>query len=132
MTEAEKAVVRKPGRPRKFGQGRINATVRFTPERYAKLKELADDSGRSVSEEVEARVERSFTDDRLEEIGRGVAKMEAEIANIAMEMLNNAQTRIAELEKAQALSEEMIERAVTRALAQARFTIGGSNTETDR
>jgi len=50
---------RKPGRPRKYGQGRINATVRFTPERYAGLKASADANGRSVSEEVEAQVERA-------------------------------------------------------------------------
>jgi hypothetical protein len=47
-----------PGRPRKFGQGRINLTVRSTPERHAALKAAAATSGRSVSEEVEARLER--------------------------------------------------------------------------
>jgi hypothetical protein len=50
---------RKPGRPRKYGEGRINATVRFTPETYAELKAAADQNRRSVSEEVEARVERA-------------------------------------------------------------------------
>jgi hypothetical protein len=49
--------VRKPGRPRKFAEGRINATVRFTPERYAELKAVADKNGRSVSEQVEAMIE---------------------------------------------------------------------------
>jgi hypothetical protein len=48
---------RKPGRPRKYGQGRINATVRFTPERYAELRAEADQQGRSLSEQVEYIVE---------------------------------------------------------------------------
>src|SRR5262249_28848455 len=50
---------RKPGRPRKSGEGRINATARFTPGTYAELKAAADQNRRSVSEEVEARVERA-------------------------------------------------------------------------
>jgi hypothetical protein len=48
---------KRPGRPRKFGQGRITSTVRHTPERYAELKAAADQAGRSVSEEVEFRIE---------------------------------------------------------------------------
>jgi hypothetical protein len=56
---------RKPGRPRKYGEGRINATVRFTPERYKDLKEAADYNRRSVSEEVEARIEKAFTYDTM-------------------------------------------------------------------
>jgi hypothetical protein len=50
---------RKPGRPRKYGQGRINATVRFTPERYAELRTEADQNGRSVSEQIEHMVEQT-------------------------------------------------------------------------
>jgi hypothetical protein len=61
----EKTSRRKPGRPRKYGQGRINATVRFTPERYDVLKQAADAAGRSVSEQVEAMVERAFALDEL-------------------------------------------------------------------
>src|SRR5215813_5621439 len=48
---------RRPGRPRKFAEGRVNATVRFTPERYAELKKAADSNGRSVSEQVETMIE---------------------------------------------------------------------------
>jgi hypothetical protein len=70
MTSAEKTARRKPGRPRKYGQGRINATVRFTADRYAALKMEAEKSGRSVSEEVEQRIERSFTNDALTEMQR--------------------------------------------------------------
>lgn len=65
MTQPEKTSRRTPGRPRKYGQGRINATVRFTPKRYAALKGAADDAGRSVSEQVEVMIERAFTLDAL-------------------------------------------------------------------
>jgi len=49
-----------PGRPSKFGPGRITATVRFSPARYAELKREAIDHGRSVSEQVEYLVERAY------------------------------------------------------------------------
>jgi hypothetical protein len=58
---------RKPGRPRKYGQGRINATVRFTPEQYAALRAEADRHGRSVSEEVEIRIAESFNSGTLQD-----------------------------------------------------------------
>jgi len=63
MTNRETRIgTRKPaGRPSKFGQGRITATVRFTPERYAELKQEATDHGRSVSEQVEVMIERAYT-----------------------------------------------------------------------
>src|SRR5262249_22126116 len=51
---------RRPGRPRKFAESRINATIRFTPERYAELKNAADENGRSVSEQVESLIEELF------------------------------------------------------------------------
>jgi hypothetical protein len=96
------AGVRKPGRPRKYGQGRINATVRFTAEDYEKLRTAADAKGRSISEEVEARVGTSLLEEKFKD-------------------LRDA------LEKAQTLNEEMIERAVTRALARTRLIIGGED-----
>jgi hypothetical protein len=46
------------GRPPKYGQGRITSTVRHTPERYAELKAAAEKAARSISEEVEFRLER--------------------------------------------------------------------------
>src|SRR4051794_1793692 len=49
---------RRPGRPRKHAPGRVHATVRFAPDRYLDLKKAADAAGRSISEEVEGRVER--------------------------------------------------------------------------
>jgi hypothetical protein len=119
-----KSEPRKPGRPRKYGHGRINATVRFTPERYADLKAAADASRRSVSEEVEVRVERSFREAALVKISQDIKANGEEMVAIAAELLDKAMARIAELEKTQTLNEEAIERAVTRALAKARLTIG--------
>jgi hypothetical protein len=118
---------RKPGRPRKYGQGRINATVRFTPERYAALKAKADRQGRSVSEEVEQRINRTFAEDRTHDIKRDLdelyqlisARWEV-ISARWEELFGQATGRIAELEKERVLSEhslaQIVEGAVARAL----------------
>ena len=45
------------------------------------------------------------------------------------ELLDKALARIAELEKLQTLNEEMIERAVSRALAKTRLTIGNNGAD---
>jgi hypothetical protein len=58
MTTAETKERKRTGRPPKYGQGRITSTVRHTPERYAELKAAAEQAGRSISEEVEFRIER--------------------------------------------------------------------------
>jgi hypothetical protein len=51
--------------------------VRFTPERHASLKAEADRNGRSVSEQVEAMVERAVAyDQMLEAIRTSVAEIE--------------------------------------------------------
>jgi len=49
-----------PGRPAKFGQGRVTFTVRSTPERYAQVKQEAIDAGRSISEQVEYLLEQAY------------------------------------------------------------------------
>jgi Arc-like DNA binding domain len=54
---------RKPGRPR--SQGRINATVRFTPETYEAVRTAAKVQGRSISEEIENRIQQSFQNEAL-------------------------------------------------------------------
>jgi hypothetical protein len=90
---------RKPGRPRKYGQGRINATVRFTPKRYAALKSAAKKSGRSVSEEVETRIERSFSNDVLAGIERGLADIRSNMDGIMAELLQKAAERIGDHEE---------------------------------
>jgi hypothetical protein len=122
----------KPGRPRKFGQGRVNATVRFTRERYSDLKAAADVAGRSISEEVEARIEKLTVLEaeysaflRLEEVTR-------KLSGITSEQLDKALARISELEEAQALNEAMIERAVLKALAKTRLTIGRDDDATEK
>ena len=120
MTTAPVPERRSPGRPRKFGQGRLHATVRFTPERYRQLKEAADKEGRSISEEVEARVTRSFSEEGLADIRRGLDRNNEELSRIGQELLDKATARIAELEAAQTLGEDAIERAVAKALAKAR------------
>jgi hypothetical protein len=70
MTESGER--RGPGRPCKFPPGRVKAAVRFTPTRYVDLKTAANAAGRSVSEEVEFRIERAAVlDDTLAAIRRG-------------------------------------------------------------
>jgi hypothetical protein len=50
----------KLGRPRKYTNGRKSATVRFRPQTYARLKAEAEHNARSISEEVEWRIEETF------------------------------------------------------------------------
>ena len=104
----------------------INATVRFTPKDYEALKVAAAGEGRSVSEEVEVRVHRSIFEDGLKDIRHALDEIGSEQLGMWQELMAKAMARIAELEKSQTLNEEMIERAVTRALAKARLTINGT------
>ena len=53
MTDVGTDERRKPGRPRKFEQGRMKAAVRVRPKTYAVLKAASDSNRRSVSEEIE-------------------------------------------------------------------------------
>ena len=66
---------RKRGRPARYGQGRTSLHVRFTPERIAMLKALADRNGRSLSEQVEFVVE---DHGRVEELVAKLARSDAE------------------------------------------------------
>jgi len=62
----------RPGRPRIYPRGRINAAVRLTPTRYAALREAALAAGRSMSEELEHRIEKCAAyEDLLAAIRRG-------------------------------------------------------------
>jgi hypothetical protein len=63
MTETPKK--RGPGRPRRYAPGRQNLAFRVTPELREKLIKAVQLSGRSLSEEVEFRLERSAEIDRL-------------------------------------------------------------------
>ena len=136
---------RKPGRPRKFEQGRIKAAVRVRPKTYAVLKAASDSNRRSVSEEIETKLEESSLSESLQDIRRDIKDVSTNIqkltaANLTTsppvitaasltlksetDLLDKALARIDELEKAQTLNEEMIERAVLRALAKTHITIG--------
>jgi hypothetical protein len=66
MPESKEIKTGRPlGRPRKFAEGRYHATVRLTPQRYVDVKGTADAARRSVSEEIEARLERLSTYDNV-------------------------------------------------------------------
>jgi hypothetical protein len=56
---------RKPGRPRKFGEGRVNYTGRLSAETYAAVRTAAMVQGRSISEEIENRIQQSFQNEAL-------------------------------------------------------------------
>jgi|ERR1700722_5996780 hypothetical protein len=75
MTTAKTEEPRKRGRPARYGQGRASLHVRFTPERIALLKALADRNGRSLSEQVEFIVE---DHGRVEELVAKLARSEGE------------------------------------------------------
>jgi hypothetical protein len=55
---------RKRGRPRKYPEGtRANYSTRLTKQTHAALKAAARAAGRSISEEIEYRIQRSFDND---------------------------------------------------------------------
>jgi hypothetical protein len=84
VTTIEGGERRKPGRPRKFGQGRINATIRFTAGRYAELKVAADATGRSVSEQVEFVIEDYKRIEKVrDEYERKAAEIEVAVDRLA-------------------------------------------------
>jgi hypothetical protein len=76
VAAAKSAERRSAGRPRKYGQGRVSAHVRFTPERYAVLKGAADANGRSVSEQVEWVVEAWYAEAALKAAMRHDANLQ--------------------------------------------------------
>jgi hypothetical protein len=105
MTTDEQTTRKPPGRPRKYVDGRHNATVRFTPKRYADLKAEADLNGRSVSEEVEYRIEQY---DTLQNV---LATLDT-----AFNQIRDLQQRLAATKRDDERLVEMIEAAVTRAM----------------
>jgi len=124
----EKLETRKgPGRPRKFAEGRRNTTVRFTPDQYAKLEKSAQDQRRSISEEIEARIARSFQEDALQDIKAEIGRLDTELLDMWRDLFEQAKRRIDGLHAAQSLTEEKVEAAVARALAKARLTIGNGS-----
>ena len=107
--------VKPAGRPRRFGRGRVNATVRFSPERYAKLKAAADAAGRSVSEQNEFLIE---DHERLEKIREEYERKAAEIAASVDRLADRYEAGLARLEKLFELHVEQVatgERAISEA-----------------
>jgi head-tail adaptor len=67
--ESEKRQKKPPGRPR-HSPGevkRVPLNMRTTPSLRAELEEAAGKSGRSLAQEVESRLERTFSEDHLKE-----------------------------------------------------------------
>jgi hypothetical protein len=82
--------------------------VRFTPERYAALKAEADTNGRSISEEVERRIDESFTGKALQDV---LATLD-----MAFDQIRELQQKLAATERDDERLVEMIELAVARAI----------------
>ena len=114
------------GRPPKYGQGRITSTVRHTPERYADLKAAAEQAGRSISEEIEYRLERDARADaehqadlaqlhqHLEQIGRH----QQEIRTLREELTALKENSPSPADRAHAaMDDERIVQIVTSAIA---------------
>jgi hypothetical protein len=137
VTATEKNAPRRPGRPRKYGRGRRNAMVRFTPERYAALRAEADQHGRSLSEQVEHIVERAiFERERIADLRRELTAVwegrvedtRAVTKHFVEQMDKLRATHAAELDRLKAAAHaseekrlaEIVEAAVTRALAKPR------------
>ena len=61
---------RRPGRPAKHppGERRLTLTFRVREPTHEKLKQAAASAGRSISEEIEHRVERSFEHEYLDRL----------------------------------------------------------------
>ena len=139
MTTIEGGEPSKPaGRPRRFGRGRVNCTVRFSPERYATLKAAAAATGRSVSEQVEFLIEdrerfveivgdlvasnadmRETTDQFIKRLEQVEVKQENERAALRKKELENAQRVADRLQKELTSQNERIAEIVAIAVAKA-------------
>ena len=116
MTSIKKTSRRKPGRPRKYGQGRINATVRFTPERYAELRAQADANGRSVSEQVEYLVNSAIYEQKL--VANFRRELEADVASSAEALRAASEKQMKQLEAEHAKRMEQLEAEVAKRIEQ--------------
>jgi hypothetical protein len=110
MQKAAVRGARKPGRPRKYGEGRIHATVRFTPEQYAALRAEADGHGRSVSEEVETRIAESFNSGTLQD---ALATLDS-----VLDQMRELQHRLAATKRDAKRDEEKLAQIVEDAVAR--------------
>ena len=80
MTKIKK-ISRGAGRP---PESRMRAQVRLTPKTWDRITKLAADNGRTAVEELEHHLERTLTDDRIEEAVRVLAdRHAADLAGVA-------------------------------------------------
>jgi hypothetical protein len=103
------------GRPPRHADERLskNRTFRVRDQLDQQLQDAADASGRSVSEEIELRLAKSFTADALSNFSKDFSRLQTEISSIAGELLEKAMARIDHLERA-------LERAVAGSPAHLR------------
>src|SRR4051812_43730635 len=107
--------------PRKAVEGgagkRVPLNMKTTEEIRAKLEEAAAASGRSLTAEVEYRLEQSFVQKELFDMVITQLRMAFDKEDEIRAALEKATARMAELQAASGVvSEESVERAVTRAL----------------
>jgi hypothetical protein len=126
MATTEPKERKRTGRPPKYGQGRITSTVRHTPERYAELKAAAAQAGRSISEEVEFRLERDARADaehqmdmaQLHDHQQQIGRHQQEIRMLREELTALKQNSPSPADRAHAaMDDERIVRIVTSAIA---------------
>jgi septal ring factor EnvC (AmiA/AmiB activator) len=86
MTIAESGERPEGGKP-EGGRGRITSTVRFSPMRLADLREVAASHGRSLSEEIEFRIEAYARHEA--EMQSMVARHEAEMQEMLAQLYDH-------------------------------------------
>jgi uncharacterized protein (DUF1778 family) len=129
MTQSESEGLRMPKRAKSIANKKVLAGKRYplnmrtTDEVRRALEEAAKQSGRSLAQEVEARLERSFTADQTTAM-REAARVQneqtlTEIIHDLEDRLHAAQDRISELETKQS---DMMEQACLNALAKVGLT----------
>jgi len=134
----------KRGRPRKYATGRANVAARLVPERYAAVLKAAQDNKRSISEEIEHRIDQSFrtdaawklrnehdkrTNEHIKQLYAHEHVLRAHIETLGQErhgllqqidghlrQIFDLQHECRDLRQERRLSEEMVERAVERAV----------------
>jgi hypothetical protein len=136
----------KRGRPRKYATGRANVAARLVPERYAAVLKAAQDNKRSISEEIEHRIDQSFrtdaawklrnehderTNNHIKQLYAHEQVLRAHIEKLGQErdgllqqidvhlrQIYDLQQECRDLRQERRLSEEIVERAVERAIAR--------------
>jgi hypothetical protein len=116
---AEVSQTRKGGRPRKFAPGRVVIAVRVTPARHADLAAVAQVQGRSLSEEVEFRLEDYARVAELERKEQDILASFDQVMNTYADKVAKLERQIAELRREAALNDAKIVRIAADAAARA-------------